>query len=126
MAQFTITISNNLTLIGPAPANQWGAFDWGENWGSDKDLELQPSKWLSESLTLNDSLSKQPSISISNSLSVTSAMNLVALQDGSGYSYIEKGELDPDDRIFQEYTEQSGSTPTYTEQSASDPGWSDA
>lgn len=126
MADLTQTITNTLTLIGLSPANEWGSFNWGENWGSDNDTNFEIGKWLSETTTFTDSIFKGSTTARSEAIAFTSALNLVALRDANGYIYIEKGASDPDDRLFPSYTEQSGSEPTYTQQTGSSPSWSDA
>lgn len=127
MADLTKTITNTLTVLGPTPASEWGSMVWGQdNWGETKDFELEIGKWLAESVNLTDAYNFGIAHKISEGFSVSSSIDLVALQDGSGYTYILKGASDPNDRYFPTYTEQTASDPSYTEDTANDPGWSDA
>ena len=126
MADLTKTITNSLSVLAPTPANVWGTMVWGEdNWGESKDFELQIGKWLAEGLTLTDSQFLFLTTKITDSFTVSSSIDLIALTDSSGYTYILKGASDPNDRNFPVYVESDGSTPTYIEDSGTDPGWSE-
>lgn len=127
MADLTQTITNSLNVLAPTPVSVWSTMEWGtDNWGESRDFSLEIGKWLAEGVTNTDTYFLGITHLISESLSVSSSMNLVALQDGSGYTYYLKGATDPDDRLFPDYTEQTGSEPIYTEDTANDPGWSAA
>jgi hypothetical protein len=127
MADLSITISNQLNVFTPTPGSKWGDLVWGqETWGESRDFDLVIGKWLSEGITLSDAYGKAFTIGIPNGISAASSMNLIALTDGSGYTYVEKGSSDPDDRLFPDYTEDSRNSVSYTEDTANDPSWSDA
>lgn len=127
MADLTQTITNSLTVMAPTPASTWGSMVWGtDNWGESRDFELEIGKWLAETITNTDTYFKGIAHKISEGFSVSSAMNLVALQDGSGYTYILKGASDPDDRNFPTYTEDTADGVTYTAITGTDPSWSES
>lgn len=128
MADFSITISNTLTVLGPTPASLWGTMVWGQDfWGESKDFSFLIDKYIPNSFSLDSSVSRSVSKSFSNSISVASSLDICCLQDGSGYEYyLTGGVIDPDNRVFPVYTEQTASTPTYTEDGEDDPGWSEA
>lgn len=127
MADLTKTISNTLNVLTPTPASVWNSMEWGtDNWGESRDFSLEIGKWLAETVTFTDTQFLGITHLISESFSVSSSINFIGLTDGSGYTYVEKGASDPDDRLFPEYTEQTGSTPSYTEDTGNDPGWNAA
>ena len=112
-------------MIGPTPASEWGTMEWGtDNWGETKDFELEIDKWLFETFSFTDSIFKSPSTKRTESVNFSTSVDLVALQDGSGYDYFDRGSSDPSDRYYPDYSEDTGSTPTYTPDTATDPGWS--
>lgn len=59
MADYTISITNGVSVVGGKPSQKWGATDnmtWGTSlWGTKGDfLEIQVEKVVTNSLTLND------------------------------------------------------------------------
>ena len=124
MADLTQTITNSIDLLGPSPASEWGVMLWGTGlWGATNDMEFEIGKWLAETANLSDTYSFGLAHIISHNLSVVSSIDLIALTDGSGYTYLLKGESDPDNRVFPDYTEQTGTDPGYTASTGTDPGW---
>jgi len=127
MADHSITISENLVVLGGSPAELWGDAVLGTDlWGNTEDYELRIHKYIFETATLTESLSKDATIKISEVIYHSINQNLEALRDSEGYCYINNGVCDPDDRNIPDYTEDGATDPGYTEDSATDPGWSDS
>lgn len=129
MADLSITIDNDLTLLGPTPANEWGTLIWGTDvWGESRNFDLLIEKCLSEQISFSDSISAgvQYAKILLNTLSLASDADLCCLQDGSGYNYVENGSSDLDDRYFPSYTEDSKDSIVYTEDTANDTDWSNS
>ena len=70
MAALTITVSNQLNLLGPSESTKWGEFNWGEeNWGWILDLQVTVFKVLSETQSFSQSITKTSNKALTGSIS---------------------------------------------------------
>lgn len=127
MADYNITISNTMVVLGGSPASVYGTAEFGTDyWGASEDYEIEIHKFIGESLSLSETLTKDATIKINEAVSAAAGLDLVAKTDSDGYIYIEAGASDPDNRNFPSYTADGSTDPGYTSQTASDPSWSES
>lgn len=144
MANFSITISNSLNLLGLGPPSLWGEkwnqFYWG--FGSatipfnvlhvystdltpDTSMAFEASHLIQESLTPTSDVSKEAQITYSNDLVSEFEMTDEQLSDGSGYTYIFPSDASNlEDRDYPTYASQAAGTQTYTSASVGSTNWS--
>lgn len=146
MADFTITISNQLYALGPEQLSPslWGTFQWGENWGytaidlicevdksiansitpSEAVLQFGFDKELSESLSMTDEFSRGSELTIYNTLSPTGDLSSETLAIG-GWNYLfVKPSTNAEDRNLATFTTQSNASTTWTSGTATSTTWS--
>lgn len=134
MANFTITITNQVRTFGPAPSSKWGtntpyAMTWGTTkWGEGtEDLQVAYGKLLGESVTPSDALNLSVGFQrdFSNSLTFTGDLSFESLSDGSGWAYVFiSNTTDGEARASNTYTAASRATTTYTSLTVSATTWS--
>lgn len=129
MADFTQTIENSINVFGPADTNKWNAITWGtHNWGyGDDDLQTSIFKVLdSGTITLTNEIEKSVGFirTFSQSMTVTGDMTFEGLTDNAGYSKLDKGVSNYEDRYFPEYTEATRPDATYTAGTGNSTSWS--
>jgi hypothetical protein len=101
MADFTQTISNTMNLIGPTERNVWGTMDWGDNWGTDKDMLLSIFKHLGSvgTITASDAyfLAYFKRLGSIGTITETSTMSTLCHFDGNlDFKYVRAGDLGVD------------------------------
>lgn len=131
MTDFSITVSNTLSVIGPSPSNKWGAFLWGENWGESGDGYFTIGKNLTESISLASTVTPVAEFvkSLSNTFAVSSSLNFGArtLTDEAGYAYVFPNIVtDVDSRYTPTWTEAAEPSSSFSESSEPSTTWSDA
>ncbi len=146
MADFTITISNQLYAFGPdrVTPSLWGVFQWGENWAytafdlicdveksitnaitpSEAVLTFDVDKSISETLTPSDAFSKDTERTIENTLSPTGDLSSETLKIG-GWNYIfVKPSTNAEDRNLATFTTQSNAQTTWISNVVTSGSWS--
>lgn len=128
MADFTQSITNSLSPVGPGPTSQWGTMVWGvDYWGSGSaDLVCAVEKLLTNSSTFDSSIAQLAlDHVISETLSVASETTNEGLADGSGYSYVFVGPAtNAESRDQSNYTSGTAQSSTWTSGSAGSTSWS--
>ena len=129
MADFTITISNSLNVIGIETPNLWNTMEWGENWGyGDVDLPVVVDKVIAESLSgITDAVTTAADFvdSYANSLSLSSAIADLFLVDADGYFHVFRGGVtDGIDRISTDYTSSADPSTSWTPATDPTTSWS--
>lgn len=130
MADFNITVSNQLNVFSESPSSKWGDMTWGVDfWGdSSKDLNTIIEKYLTNSVSLDNTLTPtaQFNLTVSDSLTVTSETTYESLQDADGYYYqFIKPTSDADQRQLTTWTEATPDTETWTSASVATDNWSE-
>lgn len=126
MANFTVTISDSLNLLGIQPSNKWNVLQWGtDTWGAGSNGELQDVDHLvPEGLSLSEDLTYNPNKLMTNTLGFSSAIDLITLVDSAGYYHVFPGGVtDAEAMISTSWSENSATTPTYTKLTASSTSW---
>lgn len=84
MADFTVTISNNLYAFGDSPSTQWGNFLWGEGfWGEGSaDLATSVEKLLENTIDSSDAKYLSAEVVVSNSIDTLSETTSEDLKNG--------------------------------------------
>lgn len=93
MATFTTTINETLRVYGPQLPNQWGNFNWGENWGAGTDLSVVIFQSLSDAVidnevSVTDSIIKKVTRTLDETLNIISGVRDLGLTDANGYAYV--------------------------------------
>ena len=126
MADFAITVSNTLRVVGPAPSSKWGAFNWGGLWGGTDDLIFSVEKLLANGISISTAIYKSLSRTISNTVTTASRMNLGSLRDENGYYYVFPDNVtDPDNRYFPTWTESSEPSTSFTTSTEPTTSWTE-
>jgi hypothetical protein len=126
MADFAITVSNTLRVVGPAPSSKWGVFNWGGLWGGTDDLIFSVGKLITNSLGLSSAIYKSLTKAISNTVDLNSRMNLGSLRDENGYYYVFPDNVtDPDDRYFPTWTQSSEPSTSFTTSTDPSTSWTE-
>jgi hypothetical protein len=128
MADFTITVSNSLAIVGATPSSLWGTMEWGENWGAgSEDFITSVFKFLANTTTLSDSLTKQLIKFILNTQTINGDMTEQQMFNGSGWNYVfVKPSTDAEDRSGTEWTDaNTGDVATWTCQAAGSTTWTE-
>lgn len=109
MADHSITISNQITMLGPAETSKWGVMVWGVNdWGTSRDLQTLVEKLISNSITPSQSIAGFDVVkaAIRDEISGTFEMTSENLKDGEGYSYVfVKPSTEAENRALTQWTE---------------------
>lgn len=128
MADFSITITNRMALLGGEPPSQWGTMVWGQDkWGDTEDLITATTKVIANSLSFTSSIVLQLVRVIANSFSFQSETTSEQLFDEAGYNYVLRGGVtDAEDRPTTVYVEGSADSTNWSEQSAPSSTWSKA
>lgn len=127
MANFTITISNSLNVLGPGPSTCWNNFNWGSGyWGAgSNDLPCEIEKLIDNSLAPTCDISKEVERTIDNSLSATFEAISEGLTSG-GWDYVfTRPSTDAEDRTNAQYQETSRPNTTWTSATAGGSSWSE-
>jgi len=148
MADFSITISSSLALIGKDPPNLWNEYNWNEfNWGSGDpldDLIQDVSKLITNSqgiatgvirdifhltdgntLTLTSAIIARVFKLISNSQALGSDPSRQVLSSGNGWDYIFPSDAtNAEDRDFPNWTKPAAQSDGWSEVSIPSDGWS--
>lgn len=125
MADFTITIANDLNVFGQAPSSKWnvfayGSFLWGEGTA---EIVHGIEKVLAETLSLADSVSKSADRTISETLSPTSETISEYLIDTEGYYKVFPGQVtNADSRVSTSWA-QATTTTSWTSGTATSTSW---
>lgn len=128
MADFTITISNQVDVFGATPASLWGVVEGDVgNWGySSQEFPHNIGKFISNSQSLSDSFTKKVSRIYGNDLSIDSDVTNLELLDGNGYNYVfTLPTIDADEKADDIWTDESiGDVVTYTSAGINNTEWS--
>lgn len=146
MADLSITISNNLIVVGYNPTSQWGTLEWGTDWWRFNGETLQDvgkaidfgSTTLSDapikdvehlldfgSTLLSDTITKSFERSYNNSLLPTFEMSEEYLQDEDGYFYVFPGGVtDADERVDSTWSDETDPTSTWSAVTSATAPWS--
>lgn len=130
MADFSVTVSNSVGLLGMGAPTLWGFFDWGTGfWGAGSNpMVFMVDKALdAETLTLADAIAKSADVTAwVESIAVTGEATDETLQDANGYFYVfTKPTLDAEDRNLTSYTEATPPATTWASGTVSGPTWSE-
>ena len=100
MATFTITIANQMDVLGMGDPSLWNTMVWGtDDWGSADDVRIGFFKNLaSESVAMADALSKKPILSLGfGTIAVASTMSTFCHFDGYlNFKYVRAGDFGVD------------------------------
>lgn len=130
MADFSITVSNSISCLGPGPTTKWNAFDWGTGlWGAGSvDLQTDTVKAISEAIALADTLavSAQFMRTITNEISGTFEMSSETLKSGNWNYVFTKPTTDAENRNPNAFTEVTDPSTTWASGVATSTSWSTA
>ena len=129
MANFTQTITNAISVFGPAPSNKWNAYNWNAfKWGEGTaDLAASVAKFLTNSVSATNSVSLVADFNMSLSNAISTAEDMVSqeLTDGEGYDHVFPGGVtNAEDRVSASWSQGSGSSPSWSQATASSTTWS--
>ena len=125
---FTKTITNSITLFGPAPS-YWGNMQWGEKWGEgseDLPCEIGKNSFL-ESVSISSTITPESrfNFTVSNSVVLSGDMYSEYMLDGGGYYYVfVKPNENAEQRTLATYAAVSPSSVSYTCLSVGSVTWS--
>ena len=128
MADFAITLSNFITLLGGDGTNKWGVMLWSENWGSSQDVQVHVSKTFSESISLSDALSTIMNFNktFSPTISLDGGPTNETLRDSNGYEYVfPSSTTNAEDRALTAYSEVAEPSTSYSSSTATSTSWSE-
>lgn len=123
MADFTQTITNQISLFGGSSTNKWNDLVWGTDvWAFDGrvfETDLNQVDVLNDTLTLTDTWSRlvQFNLSLSNSILINPrTINTLELSDAAGYKKVfVGGTSDADDRTEVDYEQVTVASTSYSE-----------
>jgi hypothetical protein len=132
MADHTITVSNNLNLLGPGLPTLWGnsgatTMTWGTDfWGAGSEDGIQAvDKALAATLSLAAAYSAlDEDHTVSNTLTFSSDITVATLGNGDWLYTFPGGGTNGDTRISTTYANPSASSPTWTDPSSPSTVWS--
>lgn len=106
---YTITLENQLGVVGIGPPVLWGAMIWGTDvWGSNADLLTHVQKSLSNDLDYSDSLSTLVNYGVlfEYDFGFVGDLGSEELTDSNSWNYVfPSNTIDGEERDFPEYTE---------------------
>jgi hypothetical protein len=90
MADFTITISNNLYAFGGSPSSRWGEVEWGSFlWGDGSTPMIWTlGKIIGNNLNTDSSINKVIGRTILNDMNLSSDEFHVEQIDAEGWNYV--------------------------------------
>jgi hypothetical protein len=128
VANYSITITNSITPVGPAAPSQWGVMVWGvDRWleGSDTLTKVQKPLTNSVSPTSDLSLSATWSRTIDNSLAIIVDPSSEELSDSAGYRYVfSRPTSNADSQVVSTYDQESTGAQSYATVSRPSTTWS--
>ena len=145
MADFTITIANQLYAFGPdkITPSLWGVFNWGENWGytatdliceiekaisnaitPSDDYYFDSEKFLDNQITPSDDYARDTERTIDNTLSPLADLSSETLGNGSWLYVFTKPSTNAENRNPATFTTQSNASTTWTSGVATSTSWS--
>jgi len=118
MADFTITVTNNLNVFGASPSTKWNDFLWGSGlWGEGtnsivKDIE----KTVVESLVLTDALTLETdfALNVTNTMGLESNLTSETLTQGDWNYVFTKPTTNAQNRNLNSFTVLASPTNTWT------------
>lgn len=126
MANFNITINNQINTFGPAPTNKWNDYNWNAfTWGEgNQDLPVTEIKVIDNDLIFASHMSLTFTIVISNDLGISIDMLSERLYDAAGYLYLYPDNVtEAEDRFTPTYSELSASTTSWTTATGASTTW---
>jgi hypothetical protein len=146
MADFTITISNNLYAFGPdkLTPSLWGTFQWGGYWAyeaidlicevekaisnaitpSEAVLTFEVDKLFQEAITPSDEYIKDTERTIENTLSPSFETSDETLTNGTWDYVFIKPSANAENRNLATFTTQSNASTTWSSGTATSTSWS--
>jgi len=129
MADLSISVGDNLNVMGPAATNKWNDFNWGESfWGASVDPQFHLMKYLFETVSMSDELAKELGKYLADSLpAFADDTNTITVDDGSGYFYVfVDNVIDADNRSEEVWTASDGGSASWSEVSDPSTTWEEA
>lgn len=128
MANFTITITNAINTVGPAPSMRWGVDVWGTKWAVGTEESVTKTvKLLDNSVTTDNVVAMTVGFfrTITNALAITEDLTSEGLSDGSGYNVVfPGGSTNAEGRSIPTYSAAAAASTTYSSGTASSTPWS--
>ncbi len=127
MADFSISISNSLGVLGPAPTNKWGTPNWGSFlWGARAEFEQDVGKFLLDNATtITESCFRDLAHLITNSFSLSADMTEEQLQTSNGYYKVfRRPSDDAEDRTLASWTDVTEPSDSFSEVASVSTTWS--
>ena len=126
MADYTITIANDLSVLGIEPPSLWGVMVWGVDlWGADGDLITGVDKVLDNTLVTTSTIGKIADLVLTDSFALSTSLPTITLVDAAGYYHIFRGNVtNADDRIFTNYSQVASASVSWTSATPQSTTWS--